>query len=92
MRVGAQAIMEVPLPPQTVTAAVGSGSRFLQHLLFSMANRKLGSSDSPSSSPASGSSLSLLPHQGWAFSRLVYWAHWGALRDTLRGCTPSLCL
>lgn len=39
MRVGAQTIMEVPLPPQTVTAAVGSGSRFLQHLLFSMAEK-----------------------------------------------------
>lgn len=32
MRVGTQTITEVPLPPQTVTAAVGSGSRFLQHL------------------------------------------------------------
>lgn len=32
MRVDAQTVMEVPLPPQTVTAAVGSGSRFLQHL------------------------------------------------------------
>lgn len=32
MRVGTQTITEGPLPPQTVTAVVGSGSRFLQHL------------------------------------------------------------
>lgn len=32
MRVGAQTITEGSLPPQTVTAAVGCGSCFLQHL------------------------------------------------------------
>lgn len=31
---GAQTITEGPLPPQTVTATVGSGSHFLQHLLL----------------------------------------------------------